>query len=101
MALDPVSSVHAHCGLTRGWLGDIERARSEMDIARRRCADLPFPFGPFSLGYVGLLETTLDLHLGDVAAAGPHVDEVLDVSVRHGLIRGRSGARFSRPCWAR
>ncbi|HJR26889.1 MAG TPA: adenylate/guanylate cyclase domain-containing protein [Acidimicrobiales bacterium] len=85
MPLDPLASMYVHNGLTLGWVGDLEAAAGQMAAARHRCDRLPFPLGPFSLGYVLLLEGSMHVHLGDRETGRTCAEEVVELSTRHGF----------------
>lgn len=85
MPLDPLASMHIHYALSLCWIGDAHGAEEQIDRARARCRALPFPMGPFTLGYVLLLEGMVHVHLGDLSAARDRVRETSELAERHGF----------------
>ena len=80
MAVDPIASMHEMHGLALTWTGDLERAAEQHAAARRRCAGLPFPMGPFTDAYVLLLESMAAAHSGALARTRTCIDAARQIS---------------------
>jgi hypothetical protein len=85
MPLDPIGSMHIHLALARFSIGDPDGAAEQARAVRERCAALPFPLGPFTTIYGLLLEASIEVDKGDVAAARRLVGEALELASHHGF----------------
>lgn len=83
---DPLAAVCAHLVPTLWISGERRAAYASGDRALQRAADLRFPYGPFSLGYVkSQLAMTRRLE-GDHEAAALLAGEMLELGERHGFV---------------
>ena len=85
MAIDPISAMHGVNGLVRAWIGDLQGAVDQHEAARRRCAGLPFPMGPFTDAYLLLLHSMACVHAGDLPAARGCAAESQRISEERGF----------------
>jgi tetratricopeptide (TPR) repeat protein len=85
MPNDPFVSVSSHLLATLWIMGSPKAALAVAEPALRRAAELPFPFGPFSSGYVHSQLVLVHRLQGDDAAARAHVDHMLALGERHGF----------------
>lgn len=85
MPLDPLASMHIHYALSLCWVGDVRGAEEQIEQARVRCQALSFPSGPFTLAYVLLIETMVQIQIGDLAAARERARGISESAERHGF----------------
>jgi hypothetical protein len=85
MAVDPIASMFGLNSLARTWIGDVQGAVEQHEAARRRCAELPFPMGPFTEAYLLLVRSMGCLHLGDVDGARACSTEAHAISEQRGF----------------
>ncbi len=85
MAADPISAMYALNAVARAWVGDLRGSAAQHDAARRRCADLPFPMGPFTDAYVLLVGSMARAHTGDIDGARECVLEAHRIADERGF----------------
>jgi tetratricopeptide (TPR) repeat protein len=83
--LDPVLTAHTMLGMARLVTGDSDGAWTQMSAARRVAAALAFPQGAFSLAAHLSFEVVLRAEVGELDAASISLDELGEVSERHGF----------------
>lgn len=66
--------------------GDPVAAQTAIVNAEARAANLPFPVGPFSMGYAKAYACFVSLQAVDYEAADAEVAELLELAERHGFV---------------
>jgi hypothetical protein len=77
--------MHALYALARAWSGDLRGAADGHAAARRRCAELSFPMGPFTDAYIVLVRSLACAHLGEVTEARACVTEAQAIAEERGF----------------
>jgi predicted ATPase len=85
LANDPYVATLVHMGPLLWLVGDNDRAWAMVDAACRHAAELPFPSGPFSQGYVMTYAGWLANLDGRFAKGLEYQEQILETSDRHGL----------------
>jgi hypothetical protein len=85
MAADPIAAMYAFNGVARAWTGDLRGSVDQHAAARRRCAALPFPMGPFTDAYVLLVGSMASAHTGDIDGARECVLEAHRIAEERGF----------------
>jgi class 3 adenylate cyclase len=85
MPNDPTAGLFTHLALSRCLDGDLAGVESELRKAERRCADLPFPKGPFSLAYARQIEVLIRIEAGDLEHASRVALDLGTLGGQHGF----------------
>ena len=83
---DPTVAAWALLSLAVHLSGDPAAARTAITDAEARAAELPFPWGPFSMAYAKAYGCLIGLLAGDYEAADADVAELLELAERHGFM---------------
>jgi class 3 adenylate cyclase/tetratricopeptide (TPR) repeat protein len=81
---DPYVATLVHLGPLLWLMGDNDRAWAMVDAACRQAAELPFPSGPFSQGYVMTYAGWLANLDGRFGVGLEFQERILEISARHG-----------------
>ena len=85
MLYEPVASMHVVLALSRFVQGDFAGAESAFSSAQKRCEELGFPHGPFSLAYSHSVEIWVRCEAGQLDLAGERVDDIMQCAERYGF----------------
>ena len=85
MPYEPVASVYTHAALARFIHGDLAGAEARLTDTEKRCEEIGFPHGPFSLAYSRFLEVLIRLEAGQLDRAAAIVAAQAVESRRHGF----------------
>ncbi|MCW1822586.1 guanylate cyclase [Mycolicibacterium conceptionense] len=85
MPNDPTAGLYAHLALSRCLDGDVAGVEAELGNAERRCAELPFPKGAFSLAYTRQIEVLIRIESGDLDRAAQAAVELGTIGEQHGF----------------
>lgn len=85
MPNDPWALAHQHLALTSLMQGDVHGAEAELARAVEWLQQLPFPRGPYGLGYAGFVESWICLETGRLDRAVVRTTEVVELGQRHGF----------------
>ena len=83
---DNVATCASHLGFTLMAQGRVAEALALIDLGIDRSRIVPFPHGPFSLGYAAAMASAVRLTLGDPDGARAATDIQLEVADRHGFV---------------
>jgi hypothetical protein len=83
---DPTVAAWTLLSLAAYLNGDLAAAGGAITNAETRAARLPFPWGPFSMGWVKAYGCLIALLSGDYEAADADVAELLGLAERHGFM---------------
>ncbi|MDQ2679344.1 MAG: hypothetical protein M3Y51_11415, partial [Actinomycetota bacterium] len=83
--LDPSVLTHTLVAVGHFAVGDVTGTRSQFQAARQAAAALPFPNGAFSLAGHLSLEAWLATELGNDDDRTAAMDQIVDLSTRHGF----------------
>jgi tetratricopeptide (TPR) repeat protein len=83
---DPLAAVTAHLVFTTWMRGERAAADALGERALQRVAQLGFPFGPFTAGYVKSQLAIVRRLEGDHVAAGQLAEEMVELGDRHGFV---------------
>jgi class 3 adenylate cyclase/tetratricopeptide (TPR) repeat protein len=82
---DPFVAIHTHLAMARFMRGDPQGADVQLAAAEERCAELPFPQGPFSLAYALSYGCLIDIMAGRFDRAAANADRILAIGDAHGF----------------
>jgi class 3 adenylate cyclase len=85
MPNDPTAGLYTHLALTRCFDGDLTGAEAEIRKTERRCDNLPFPKGAFSLAYARQIEVLIRIEAKDLRRAADVANELANIGERHGF----------------
>lgn len=85
MPHEPIAGIHTNLALARFVHGDVSGTADAMLAAERRCEQLTFPHGPFTLSYARTLEAWIAMEAGDFPRANGILDDLMASSERHGF----------------
>jgi hypothetical protein len=83
---DPLVAVSSHLVVTTWLRGDRDAAHELGERALQRAAQLSFPFGPFSAGYVKSQLAIILRFEGDYASEARLASEMIELGDRHGFV---------------
>jgi class 3 adenylate cyclase len=85
MPNDATAGLYTHLALARYIDGDLAGVAAELDRAERRCAEIPFPKGAFSLAYVRQMEILIRAEAGQLQRAAEAAVELTTLGEEHGF----------------
>jgi class 3 adenylate cyclase len=85
MPNDATAGLYTHLALARYIDGDLAGVAAELDRAERRCAEIPFPKGAFSLAYVRQMEVLIRMEAGQLQRAAEAAVELTTLGEQHGF----------------
>jgi class 3 adenylate cyclase len=85
MPNDPTAGLFTHLALSRCIDGDLPGVDAELRSAERRCDQLPFPKGAFSLAYARQIEVLIRVEAGDLQRASEVAIELGRLGEQHGF----------------
>ncbi|WP_099021783.1 ATP-binding protein [Mycolicibacterium palauense] len=85
MPNDATAGLYTHRALSRYVDGDVTAAETELAAAERRCSELPFPQGSFSLAYARQIEVLIRIEAGQLDRAAAAAVELEELGERHGF----------------
>jgi class 3 adenylate cyclase len=85
MPNDATAGLYTHLALARYIDGDLAGVAAELDRAERRCAEIPFPKGAFSLAYVRQMEVLIRAEAGQLQHAAEAAVELTTLGEQHGF----------------
>ncbi|ORW17946.1 ATP-binding protein [Mycobacterium palustre] len=85
MPNDPTAGLLTHRALSRYVDADLPGAEAELAAAERRCAELPFPQGAFSLAYARQIEVMIRIESGQHDRAAGIATELAALGEQHGF----------------
>jgi class 3 adenylate cyclase/predicted ATPase len=85
MPNDATASIYTHLALARSTHGDLAGADAELLRTKRRCEQLPFPQGPFSLAYAHQIEVLIRIEAGQLECAADVASDLVRLGAQHGF----------------
>jgi class 3 adenylate cyclase/DNA-binding Lrp family transcriptional regulator len=85
MPNEGTASIFTHLALARCIQGDLTGAEAELDRTAQRCAQVPFPQGPFSRAYACQMEFLIRAEAGQLDQATTVAGELAQLGERHGF----------------
>jgi class 3 adenylate cyclase/predicted ATPase len=85
MPNDATASIYTHLALARSVYGDLAGAEAELLRTKRRCEQLPFPQGPFSLAYAHQIEVLIRIEAGELECAADLASDLGGLGAQHGF----------------
>jgi class 3 adenylate cyclase/predicted ATPase len=85
MPNDATASIYTHLALARSMHGDLAGADAELLRTKRRCEQLPFPQGPFSLAYAHQIEVLIRIEAGELGCAADLASDLGRLGAQHGF----------------
>ena len=85
MPNDPTAGLFTHLALSRCLDGDLAGVDAELRSAERRCEQLPFPKGAFSLAYTRQIEVLIRIEAGELERAAEVAVELGTLGEQHGF----------------
>ena len=85
MPNDPTAGLYTHLALSRCLDGDLAGVDAQLRNAERRCAEMPFPKGAFSLAYTRQAEVLIRIEAGDLDRAAHAAVELGAIGEQHGF----------------
>ena len=85
MPNDATAGLYTHLALARYIDGDLVGVAAELDRAERRCAEIAFPKGAFSLAYARQMELLIRLEAGQLDRAAEVAVELITLGEQHGF----------------
>ena len=85
MPNDPTAGLFTHLALSRCLDGDLAGVDAELRSAERRCDQLPFPKGAFSLAYTRQIEVLIRVESGELQRAAEVALELGTLGEQHGF----------------
>jgi hypothetical protein len=85
MPNDATAGLYTHLVLARYIGGDLAGVAAELVRAERRCAEIPFPKGAFSLAYARQMELLIRLEAGELHRAEEAAVELIILGEQHGF----------------
>jgi tetratricopeptide (TPR) repeat protein len=85
MPNEGVASIHTHLALARYILGDLAGAEQDLQRAARRCDEIDFPQGAFSLGYAKQMEFLIRIEAEQFDEAAAVADDLITIGEQHGF----------------
>jgi class 3 adenylate cyclase len=85
MPNDATAGLYTHLALAHYIDGDLAGVAAELDRAERRCAEIPFPKGAFSLAYARQMEVLIRMEAGQLHRAAEAALELATLGKQHGF----------------
>ena len=85
MPNEGTASIYTHLALALTIQGDLVGAEAELARAARRCTEIGFPQGPFSLAYARHIEFLIRIEAGQIDSAKTAAAEVSRIGEQHGF----------------
>lgn len=85
MPNDPTAGLFTHLALSRCLDGDFAGVDAELRSAERRCDQLPFPKGAFSLAYARQIEVLIRIEAGELERAADVAAKLGALGEQHGF----------------
>lgn len=85
MPNEPIASIHTHLALARFVHGDSAGTEDQLAKTERRCENLGFPQGPFSLAYARSMDVLMHCIAGQLERAAQVTAELAEIADRHGF----------------
>jgi tetratricopeptide (TPR) repeat protein len=85
MPNDATAGLYTHFALAHYIDGDLAGVAAELDRAERRCAEIPFPKGAFSLAYARQMEVLIRMEAGQLQRAAEVAVELATLGEQHGF----------------
>lgn len=85
MPNEPIASIHTHLALARFMHGDSPGTEDQLAKTERRCENLGFPQGPFSLAYARSMDILMHCVAGQLERAAQVTAELAEIADRHGF----------------
>jgi class 3 adenylate cyclase len=85
MPNDATAGLYTHLAMTRFIDGDLAGVAAELDRAERRCAEIAFPKGAFSLAYARQMELLIRAEAGQLERAADVARELRTLGEQHGF----------------
>lgn len=85
MPNEGTASIYTHLALARYIRGDLAGAEKELDRAVRRCDEVDFPQGAFSLGYAKQMEFLIRIEAGQLTEAAAAAGTLTALGEQHGF----------------
>lgn len=85
MPNEGTASIYTHLALARYIVGDLAGAEAELARTARRCDEVDFPQGAFSLGYAKQMEFLIRLEAGQLDQAAAVAGELTALGAQHGF----------------
>lgn len=85
MPNDATAGLYTHLALAHYIDGDLAGVATELDRAERRCAEIPFPKGAFSLAYARQIEVLIRMEAGQLQRAAEVAAELATLGEQHGF----------------
>jgi class 3 adenylate cyclase/tetratricopeptide (TPR) repeat protein len=85
MPNDATAGLYTHLALARYIDGDLAGVAAELHRAERRCAEIPFPKGAFSLAYARQMEVMIRIETGQLQRAADVALELTTLGEQHGF----------------
>ncbi|UMB67881.1 ATP-binding protein [Mycobacterium paraterrae] len=85
MPNDATAGLYAHLAMARFIDGDLAGVAVELERAERRCAEIPFPKGAFSLAYARQLEVLVRAEAGQLQRAAEVAADLRTLGEQHGF----------------
>jgi tetratricopeptide (TPR) repeat protein len=85
MPNDATAGLYTHFALAHYIDGDLAGVSAELDRTERRCAEIPFPKGAFSLAYARQMEVLIRMEAGQLQRAAEVAIELTTLGEQHGF----------------
>lgn len=85
MPNEATASIYTHLALARCTRGDLSGAEAELDRTARRCAEVDFPQGAFSLAYAHQTEFLIRVEAGQLDLAAKVAVDLAGIAEQHGF----------------
>ncbi|BBY87506.1 ATP-binding protein [Mycolicibacterium tokaiense] len=85
MPNDATAGLYTHRALSRYVDGDLTAAEGELSKAEKRCAELDFPQGAFSLAYSRQIEVIIRCEAGEIGQARAAATDLARLGEQHGF----------------
>jgi hypothetical protein len=85
MPNDATAGLYTHLAMARFIDGDLTGVATELNRAERRCAEIPFPKGAFSLAYARQMELLILVESGQLQRAADVAVELRSLGEQHGF----------------
>jgi class 3 adenylate cyclase len=85
MPNDATAGLYTHLAMARFIDGDLTGVATELNRAERRCAEIPFPKGAFSLAYARQMELLIRIEAGQLQRAADVAVELRSLGEQHGF----------------
>jgi hypothetical protein len=85
MPNDATAGLYTHMAMSRLIDGDLTGAAAELDRTERRCTEIAFPKGAFSLAYARQMELLIRVEAGELERAADVASELRTLGEQHGF----------------